>query len=216
MLIFPERTLYNRKIPKSKLYEKINTGSKLKDKFINEIDYIVWKYKFSKETINIEPADEVQEIEVFDIYLKQLNFSKEIYENIDKAIPYPILYELIYDNYEKLMIAYKKKSKNDDNKCNIISYFESDWQLIMDISLNFAYGLNLKITYENIIKSLMKITPKGNETIDETIEREEKIKKIKIEISRLISQMHREKQFNMKVAINMELQNKNNELKELL
>lgn len=180
------------------------------------MDYIVWKYKLSKETINIEPADEVQEIEVFDIYLKQLNFSKDIFENIDKAIPYPILYELIYNDYEKLMIAYKKKNKNDDNKCNIISYFESDWQLIYEISSNFTYGLNLKITYENIIKSLMKVTPKGNETIDETIEREEKIKKTKTEISRLISQMHREKQFNIKVAINMELQNKNNELKELL
>jgi len=216
MLKLPEKTLYNRKIPKNKFYEKIKANSKLKDKFTRQIDSIVWKHKLSKQTMNIEPTEEIQEIQIFEIYLKQKELSKELLENIDRAIPYPILFVLKYNDEAKLTIAYKQRNKNDENKFVIDSYYESEWTSIENLSIDISSGLNLQTLYENIIKSLISVEAEKNDSIQEIIEYQKNVDQLKYEISKLESKMRNEKQFNKKVKLNMELQNKKKELEEEL
>jgi hypothetical protein len=216
MLKLPEKTLYNRKIPKNKFYEKIKANSKLKDKFTRQIDSIVWKHKLSKQTMNIEPTEEIQEIQIFEIYLKQKELSKELLENIDRAIPYPILFVLKYNDEAKLTIAYKQRNKNDENKFVIDSYYESEWTSIENLSIDISSGLNLQTVYENIIKSLISVEAEKNDSIQEIIEFQKNVDQLRYEISKLESKMRNEKQFNKKVKLNMELQNKKKELEEEL
>ena len=47
MLDFPEKTFFNRVIPKAKFYEKLPVTQAVKDCFVNEIAAIVWRNKLS-------------------------------------------------------------------------------------------------------------------------------------------------------------------------
>ena len=67
---YPTKARFGRKIPKSKLYENASVNTKLKDKFVNQIEKIVWQYKLAPETTNLGATDNVPEIQVFAIYLK--------------------------------------------------------------------------------------------------------------------------------------------------
>jgi len=211
----PEKTIYNKKIPKNKLYEKIKANTKLKNKFINQIDYILWKHKLSKQTINIEPTDEIQEMQIFEVYLKQKYLDKEVLESIDRVIPYPILYVLKYQEQAKLVIAYKERNKNDENKFVVDSYYESNWQDVNEISLHLT-GLNLQAVYEQAIKGLISVDVNKNEGIKETIQKQKQIDNLKKEIVRLEAKVKNEKQFNKKVQFNIQLQKKKNKLNKLL
>jgi len=216
MFNLPERTLCNKKIPKNKFYEKLDVGTKLKDLFTAQIEQIVWKHKLSKETINLEPTEDVSEIQIFELHLRQKEISKEILESIDKFIPYPILHVLIYKGDAKLTIAYKLKNQNNENRAIVQSYYESEWQAISATSINLISGLDLKAVYENIIKSLMPIKPLNQENFEEAIGRQSQIEAIDKEIKKLEIKMKNEKQFNIKVEMNIELKRKIQERGKLL
>lgn len=212
MFNLPDRCLYNRRISKNKFYEKLKADTRLKDMFVKQVDYILWKYKLSKETINLDPTEQVQEIQVFEIYLKQRELSKEVLENIDKAIPYPILHVLIYEGEARLAIAYKQRNRNDENRFVINAYYESNWQPISDVSINLISGLNLQAVYENIIRSLMTANAAVEEDLEATVERQNIIEKLKRECDKLESRLRSEIQFDRKVELNLELQRKKKEL----
>lgn len=211
----PQRALFNRRIPKNKFYEHLAADTKLKNLFIEQVENIIWKYKLAKETINLEPTPEVQEIQVFEIHLKQKNLATEILENIDRAIPYPILYVLIYQEEGKLVIAYKQRSQIDEDRFVVKSYYESFWQPVSEIVVDLPSGLNLNAVYEGYVRRLLPVQASKDEALEVTVERHLEIEKLKREIDRLEKKIRNEKQFNRKVEYNLELQRKRRELKQL-
>lgn len=215
MLNLPARTIYNKKIPKNKFYSKTNMDSKVEAKFKIEVDYIIWKHKLSQETTNLESTDEISEIQVFEVYLKTQDLSKEVLETIDRAIPYPILYLLRYNEKVKLTIAYKEKNKTDENRMVIHSYYETKWVKVNQLDFNILSGLTIKDVYENIIRQLMPIQGLLEEDIEDVIQLNEKVEKLKKEIDRLDKKIISEKQFNKQVDMNRELQRKKRELEAL-
>ena len=216
LLNIPKRAFYNRRIPKNKLYKQIGIDPKLERKFIDEIEHIIWKYKLSQETINLEPTKEVEEIQVFEIKLKERDISIEVLENIDRIIPYPILYIIRYNDNIKLTIAYKERNKIDENKMVVHSYYQSEWMKEYDLKIDILQGLNLKEVYDNIIRQLIPLESKIQDDIEELIELNERIESLKKEIKRLEKRIIKEKQFNRKVDLNIKLQKKKRELEELL
>lgn len=216
MLNIPDRALFNRRIPKVKLYEQIGVDSKLERKFIDEIETIDWKYKLSEETTNLSPTKEVEEIQIFKIVLKEKNISKEILENIDRVIPYPILFILKYKDKIKLTIAYKQRNKLDENKMVVHSYYQSEWMKEQELDINILKGLSLEDVYDNIIRQLISIENASEGDIEKLIELNEKQESLKKEIQKLEKKVKREKQFDRKVDLNIKLQKKKKELKELL
>jgi len=212
----PEKTLINKKIPKNKFYEKLQADKSLKEKFVRQVDYILWKHKLSRHTVNISPTKEVEEIQVFEVHLKQKNLSREVLENIDRAVPYPILFALVYHDEVQLAIAYKKRSKQYEERFVVDSYYYSPWQKIEDVSLDLLKGLDLQAVYENIIKSLMPISKGSSQNLEQAIEKQKAADRLKREIAALEAKIHREPQFNRKVEYNLKLQEKRKELEKIL
>jgi len=97
MVSFPKATIFNRRIPKQKFYDKLNISGQLEQQFIREINTIWWKNKLSPETINVGAGKYVKEIEVIEIDLKEQHVSKGIIEAVDKGIPYHIILYLLQD-----------------------------------------------------------------------------------------------------------------------
>lgn len=216
MFNIPDRALLNRRIPKVKFYEQIGVDKKLERKFIDEIETINWKYKLSEETTNLESTKDVEEIQVFEIALKEKYISREVLENIDRVIPYPVLYILKYEDNIKLAIAYKERNKLDENKMVVHSYYQSKWMKERELVIDILKGLSLEGVYDNIIRQLIPLENKIEDDIDKLIELDEKRKSLEKEIVKLEGKMKREKQFNKKVDLNIELQKKKKELEELL
>ena len=76
MFHLPKNCEVNKFIPKKVFYEKAGISISLKNEFVNLIDKIIWKYKLSVDTLGINKTDKVEEIQIFDIYLKEKKFLK--------------------------------------------------------------------------------------------------------------------------------------------
>ena len=127
MLDFPKSTVFNKRIPKKKFYEKLSVSSNLEQQFMKEIDTIYWKNKLSPETLNISAGTNVTEIEVFEITLKEQSISKNIIEVIDREIPYYLVFVLRHKDLGQIWISFKEDSKSREGKFKVDSYYKTDW-----------------------------------------------------------------------------------------
>ena len=198
MINLPDRCKVNKFIPKKTFYEKIGVSTSVKDDFINNIDKITWLYKLSEDTLGISKSQDVEEIQIFEIILKEKVLPKNIIKIISKAIPYKILFVLKYDKD----YCYSIKVDN--------IYF-TEWNEDIELNIN---GLTLETIYENIVKSIIKENNNTN-TFDDIIENKSKVDELTKKIEQLTNKVNNEKQFNKKVELNLELQRLKKEMEEL-
>jgi hypothetical protein len=215
MFQLPASTLVNRRIPKSKFYEKLQANHHLRELFTEQVEAIIWKHKLSKDTVRLEPKGDIEEIQIFEVHLKGRKYSVELLRSIDRAIPYPILYVLLAERQAKLAIAYKERNQSDANRSVVQSYHETDWQPNEKIELNILQGLDLKAVYENIIRQLLPVKTKPDVEVPILLERQVRIDKLTKECERLEYRIRAERQFHRKVELNLELQRKKKELNQL-
>ena len=142
MINLPKSCLVDKFLAKKLFYEKANASQSVKKQFIDNVDKITWMYKISQDTININKTEDVEEIQVFELLLKQKCDLKEIINVLTKKIPYPILFHIKYDEEFQYAIKYNDK----------ICY--SEWN--KDIDFNFS-GLNLNLVYKDIVRKINNI-----------------------------------------------------------
>ena len=215
---YPTKARFGRKIPKSKLYENASVNTKLKDKFVNQIEKIVWQYKLAPNTLNLDATNKVPEIQVFDIFLKTKEVDQALLEVIDKAIPLPIIFQIHKGNKVKIKAAYKRPSESANNKWVIESYFESEWLDKYSTKQPMPQALDLGKLYEQILKSLMPVeitSSKTTQTIDEQVGIINQINSLQKELDKLNSKYKKEKQRNRQFEINKQIKLKQKELNHL-
>ena len=215
---YPTKARFGRKIPKSKLYENASANTKLKDKFVNQIEKIVWQYKLAPNTLNLDATNKVPEIQVFDIFLKTKEVDQTLLEVIDKAIPLPIIFQIHKGNKVKIKAAYKRPSESANNKWVIESYFESEWLDKYSTKQPMPQALDLGKLYEQILKSLMPVevtNSKTTQTIDEQVGIINQINSLQKELDKLNSKYKKEKQHNRQFEINKQIKLKQKELNHL-
>ena len=215
---YPTKARFGRKIPKSKLYENASVNTKLKDKFVNQIEKIVWQYKLAPDTLNLDATDKVPEIQIFNIFLKTKEVDQALLEVIDKAIPLPIIFQIHKGNKVKIKAAYKRPSESANNKWVIESYFESEWLDKYSTKQPMPQALDLGKLYEQILKSLMPVevtNSKTTQTIDEQVGIINQINSLQKELDKLNSKYKKEKQHNRQFEINKQIKLKQKELNHL-
>lgn len=191
-LQLPNKARVQKFIPKNKFFAKAIVNSKLKDDFTNKIEKITWLYKVSGETVGIPKTKNVEEIQVFEIILKEQVIPKNIITLIDKTIPYPILYRFFYKDHFAFGITYKI----DGNFSN----FYSEWDYPLEFEFN---AKNLEIVYQNIVKEFMHKSEKPH--FEEAFEDDKQIKILEKNITNLKNRIKLETQFKNKVDLNKEL-----------
>ncbi len=200
----PEQAYVHKFIPKNKFFEKAVLNTKLKKEFTDKIQKITWEYKLAEGTIGVPPTEKIEEIQIFEIQLKERDIPKNVLRIIDKSIPYPILYVFTHDGH----VAYGITLKGEGEQ----RYYFTKW----DEKQTFAFtGINLERVYQGIVTSFIKDT--GGETKDfKTIIAVDKRKEtLEREISALKNKIRNERQFNRKVELNNQLQIKQKEFTSL-
>ena len=67
---YPKTALLKRVVPKTRIYDRVQATTALKDKFVAQVDQITWRAKLAPETINLPATNSVPEIQVFRVTLK--------------------------------------------------------------------------------------------------------------------------------------------------
>ena len=199
MIELPKACVVDKFIPKKTFYEKVNISNSIKEEFIEKLGKIYWRYKISEDTINISKTEDVEEIEVFEIELRELYNCKNIIKIITKNIPYPILFYIRYENDFQYAIKYNEEI-----------YF-SEWNNELSFSFN---GLNIKIVFDNIVKIITNIDKSAND-LEKEIDRQNSIINLEKEISKLEGKIRSEKQFNIKVQYNEQIAELKKKIEEL-
>ncbi len=215
---YPDQAHYGKMIAKSKIYEHANISTALKEKFIAQIDKITWQFKLAPETINLTASSTVPEIQIFDIRLKGDDIDEDLLRVIDRAIPFPIIYQIHSADKIKVKAAYKRPSDADKNKWVVESYFESDWIEAGALRESLPVALDLTKLYEQMLKVLMPSELNDQQTQGSLKDQVDKIQTIQAKervYEKLKVKRDKEKQFNRKAELNSELKMLKKELDNL-
>jgi len=166
MFTYPPQALFDRVIPKSKIYAHAKPGKAVKALFVASIGEIVWKYKLSPETINLPARHGVFEIQVFDLSLKTLDLHPSVLRTIDRAIPFPILFQLPHGDRIRFAASWKRPSEADAAKWVIEASFLTPWQSVSSERPPLPVALDLASLYEQLIRRHLPLPPRPGEGLE--------------------------------------------------
>ena len=216
MLGLPRTTEYGKRIPKKKFYDNLSISSDLKRVFAEQIAAIFWSNKLSPDTLNVAAGDTVDEIEVFTIRLNQPSLDTRVLQQIDKQIPYHIIFVLKYKDRLQAWIGYKEAAASGSNAFKVSRYYHTGWMPEDELHLSID-GLNMDAIYESLVRQIAgdKLQTDSGESLKESVERDEKRKQLEKQIAALENKMRREKQLNRQMEMNAELKKLRIELKQI-
>lgn len=213
---YPKQSAFGRVLPKNKIYEHGTPSSSVKELFVRQVDQIVWQYKLAPETINLSATKSVPEIQIFKVTLKNGDLKSEVLRCIDLAIPFPLVYEVHFEDQVQMVAAYKRPADNDSAKWQISEHFESEWFTTDSPRNPLPLALDLGMLYEKLLAPLLPYPSLDGEPLPTHIDRIALIRAKEKEVERCESRLNKEKQFNRKVEINAELRMLKTQLENLL
>jgi hypothetical protein len=216
MLGLPKSTEFNRRIPKQKFYENLTVSPSVKRIFVEQIRVIWWRNKIAPATMNLAAGEAVTEIEVFEVCLSAPQLDEAVLRQIDKEIPYHILFLLEYEGKYQAWTAYKEAAGSGTNAFKVGTYYHTDWMEEAALPLKLD-GLNTDKVYENFIRQIAgeTLTSGTGETLKESVERDIRRQELQKQIAALQVKVRRERQLNKQVQLNAELKRLKKELEKL-
>ena len=202
MLGLPRTTQVNRRVAKEKLYQNAALAPQTREMIKDQIDSVFWRNKLADSTMAISAGETVAEIQIFEIQLRQRELDKRVLPAIAKAIPYKILFILVFGDEAQLWIEAAGM------------FYNTDWQPLGGFALKFE-GLNLDAVYENLARQISGGRLGTDGDIEEAVDCDKKRQKLERDIAALGKRLLREKQFNKQVELNGELKRLKKELEEL-
>lgn len=204
MINIPSSTEFHKRIPKQKFYENLTISPVLKRAFVNQIKTIYWRNKIAPATVNLAAGGKVTELEVFSIQLNQPSLDEAVLRQIDKQIPYHILFLLEYEDTVQARIGYKEASSGE-NAFKVDRYYHTDWLTPDKLDLRLE-GLTMDAVYESFVCQIAGHTlSDSSETLKESVERSKKKAELEKKIAALQTKIRREKQLNRQMEMNAEL-----------
>ena len=207
MLNLPSTTAFGRRIPKQKFYDNIDVSPEVKRLFIDQIRLITWAHTLSAQTMNLADGQAVQEIEVFHIKLLGDTLDPRVTEQMDKQIPYHILFVLERpDGMVQLVIRYKEAAQAGENAFRLQKSYATDWQNINELSLP-VNALDMDSLYESIVRFVAgdALTAAPDENLKTAIEQTQAQENLRRQLEQLKSHMKKEKQLSRQMELRRQI-----------
>lgn len=195
MVGLPETTEFNKRIPKQKFYEHLDVSPALRRCFVEQIRLIYWRNKLAASTLNVAAGDAVNEVEVFELRLQEPQLDEAVLRQIDKEIPYHILFVLTCDGKAQAWIGYKEATASGSNAFKVIRYYHTEWMPEGELHLSID-GLNMDAVYEGLVRQIAgsALEAVSGESLKESVEREEKRKLMEKQMAALENKIRKETQ----------------------
>ena len=208
MLGLPASTECNRRIPKQKFYEKSELSPALKKAFSEQIKSIHWRNKIAPEVLNLAAGKEVEELEVFELCLNGAQIDEAVLRLIDRAIPYHILFILVWEDRMRLAVAYKETPDAKSAGVRVERYYHTDWMPVGEVVLRLE-GLSMDAVYENLVRRIAgsALGDVPTSTLRESVAEQGRRERIEKQIAAIEAKIRREKQPKKKFEFVGQLKN---------
>lgn len=216
VLGLPKSTEFNKRIPKQKFYENLSVTPALKRVFVDQIKVIYWRNKIAPTTMNLAAGETVTEVEIFEVRLNDPKLDVSVLRQIDKEIPYHIVFLLEHDGKFQAWTAYKEEAASGNNAFKVGTYYHTDWLPEPELPLRVD-GLNIDKVYENFVRQIAgdALQTESGESLKESVERAEQRRQLQKQIAALQAKVRKEKQLNKQMQLNTELKRLRKELGEI-
>ena len=217
MIGLPKTTEFNKRIPKQKFYENMDISPALKRVFVEQVRIIYWNNKIAASTTNLAAGTDVTELEVFEIRLNRPVLDDSLLRQIDKEIPYHILFLLEYKGKYQAWIGYKEAAASGNKAFKVNGYYHTEWLAEEELPLKLE-GLNVDAVYENFVRQIAgdKLkTEAAGESLKESVARDEQKQALQKQIETLQAKIRKEKQLNKQMQMNSELKKLKKELEAM-
>lgn len=212
MFDLPASTIVDKTIPKNTFDEY--ASSKQKRLFTNVVAKIKWANKLSQQTINLH-GNEIKEIQIFEIELKERSNISELILLMNRVIPYPILFEIKHEDFLMYSIAQKHSHPTNENQAVVDWSFTTEWKTQKESSFVLQLANNLDFVFSEICFQISGKQSFKDRDVLKLIELEQKMKQLNFSIDKLAASIKTCKQFNRKVELNRQLRILRTEKKDL-
>ncbi|WP_262107556.1 DUF4391 domain-containing protein [Arthrobacter sp. Marseille-P9274] len=214
---WPAAARFGSRVPKEKFYEHGTVTTTVREKFVAEVQRITWAYKLAEATINLAGSREVPEVQVFQIEAKGNDVSEPALTAIDKAIPFPIIFEITRDTGSgrqvRMVAAHKQLGGNAPK---LSAYYSTGWQPADAERQPLPTAIALTSLYTAILGPLTPVAMRPGEEMSEVAARLRAVDKLKGEIAALERKLRTEPQLNRKIELRRTLKTKQAELTALI
>ncbi|HEY5182660.1 MAG TPA: DUF4391 domain-containing protein [Dermatophilaceae bacterium] len=217
LFAYPQAAAFGRVVPKQRFYEHTDINPKVRELFVREVRRITWAYKLALETIGLSGSPSVPEIQVFTVDLKDLDLHDEVLGAIDRAVQFPIIFEVRRERAgmaEVRVVAAHKVLGARSPK--VSAYFTGDWQGQDAVRAPLPPAVNLAGLYAQLLSPLLPASVRPGEDLSVTIDRMEVVRKVEREVAALEKRLRVEPQFNRKVELRRQIRDHTDELANLM
>ena len=217
MIGLPKTTEFNKRIPKQKFYENMDISPVLKKVFVEQVKIIYWRNKIAASTTNLAGGTDVTELEVFEGRWSSPVLDDSLLSQIDKEIPYHILFLLEYQGKYQAWIGYKEAATSGNKAYKVNGYYHTEWLVEDELPLKLE-GLSVDAVYENFVRQIAgdKLkTESAGESLKESVARDEQKQQLQKQITTLQAKIRKEKQLNKQMQMNTELKKLKKELEAM-
>ncbi|SHE52073.1 protein of unknown function [Modicisalibacter ilicicola DSM 19980] len=217
LYLYPAKSVLDRVVAKQRILAHVRATAKLRGRLRDEVAQITWHAKLAYNTINLPGSFEVPELQVFVITLKGEDLHRDVLRAIDRAIPFPILFELHGTRGIRVTAAYKRPSQADPSKWVLDDHYaSSDWLPAEMPRQPLPTAIDLKQLYQQLLRSLLPAPPHQGEALPDQLERLKAVESLKKDAATLEKRLRNEKQFNRKVEINAKLREIENQIQAMM
>lgn len=214
LLHYPQSTIVNRVVPKTMFYKFMEVNPRMKTRFVNDVVNITWLYKLSASTLNVTESEDMHEVEVFVVSLKQPDCPTDLFTFIDTNMPHHIVFVLLHDDNAMLLVNYKEWMDDTHTKFRIRQAFASPWIPVHEISLTIQ-GQSLPRIYDNFVGQISGIGEHQAGALTEIVALKKQIGTTEAELQSLLKRMRKEPQLDRQMQMNKEVKAKRKELENL-
>ena len=206
MLGLPSTTELHRRIPKQTIYDKCKPSPVLKKAFSAQIASIHWRNKIAPGVLSLAAGKEVRELEVFELRLNDGQMDEAVLRLIDRAIPYHILFVLVWEDRMRLALAYKETLDAKSAGVRVERYYYTDWMAVGEVALRLE-GLSMDAVYENLVRRIAggALGDAHTSTLRESVAEQGRRERIGKQIAALEAKIRREKQPKRKFELVQQL-----------
>ena len=203
MIDYPVSTLVGKPVPKNAFYKHLELNTRLRTRFVEDVEKIVWAAKYTPSTLNVEDGATVHEIVFFEVTVKAEDLTDEIFLTIDKLMPRHVVFVLVYGDRCRLLINYKEWADKEKGTFSIVKTFRTSWQPAEGISLTIEGGTMDKI-YESFAGQVSGFGTNNAADTRRIIAIENEIATKQKLAEALQKKIRKEKQFARQVEMNTE------------
>lgn len=203
---WPDAARFGRVVPKTKFYEHATVRGAVRQRFVDEVQRITWAYKLADETVHLRGTASVPEIQVFVVDAKDGDVSNDVLAVIDKAVKFPIIFEVTRDDGDesstRMVAAHKglggPRPSNSD-------YFSTTWLDAQTARAPLPPAVDLAGLYSSLLATVLPLAARPGEAIHDAVDRVDRVGRLDREIAALDKRLQNEPQFNRKVELRREL-----------